>query len=270
MRFGPILSPDEARSWINTVGLPNKPRRRRATSCSPSGNKSACCASAPLPTSSRSPSSGNNSPLSITCGPSSPNCASAEAGIHRTPPSRLPPTPHLIRLSRRLKRGAVNAAPNPGAADTRRLKPEAEVARIVELRPAECARCGRKLRGDDPRPERRQVSELPQVKAEAIEYRRHRLRCRDCGAENKADRPAGMPTGGFGPRAQATVGYLTGRLGTSHRDAAEVLGVSYGLQMSTGSVSALQRQVSRALEGAGHLGRALRPRCGLQECPASA
>ena len=44
VRFGPILSPDEARSWINTVGLPNKPRRRRATSCSPSGNKSACCA----------------------------------------------------------------------------------------------------------------------------------------------------------------------------------------------------------------------------------
>jgi transposase len=43
------------------------------------------------------------------------------------------------------------------------------------------------------------------------------------------------------------VGYLTGRLGASHRDVAEATAVLYGLRVSTGSVSAIQRQVSYAL-----------------------
>ena len=32
-----------------------------------------------------------------------------------------------------------------------------------------------------------------------------------------------MPTGSLGPRAQATVGYLTGRIGASQRDVQELL-----------------------------------------------
>jgi transposase len=130
---------------------------------------------------------------------------------------------------------------------TRRLLPAEEVDHLVELKPAACAGCGRKLRGADPAPERRQVSEVPLVRAEVIEYRRHGLRRAACGALTRAEWPARVTGTSFGPRTQAVVGYLTGRLGASHRDVREAMAVLYGLEMSTGSVSSIQRQVSAAL-----------------------
>ncbi len=58
-----------------------------------------------------------------------------------------------------------------------------------------------------------------------------------------------MPRGGFGPRAQATVAYLTGRQGVSQRDAQEILGALFHLQVGLGSIAALERQVSAAVAG---------------------
>ncbi|MBA3440467.1 MAG: transposase [Pyrinomonadaceae bacterium] len=51
----------------------------------------------------------------------------------------------------------------------------------------------------------------------------------------------------FGARAQAIIGYLTGRLALSHRDAAEAMRALHGLEVSVGSIASLQRQVSEAL-----------------------
>ena len=56
-----------------------------------------------------------------------------------------------------------------------------------------------------------------------------------------------MPRGGFGPRAQATVAYLTGRQGISQRDAQELLGALFHLDLGLGSSAALERQVSAAV-----------------------
>jgi transposase len=56
-----------------------------------------------------------------------------------------------------------------------------------------------------------------------------------------------MPMGRFGPRVQATISYLTGRLGASHRDVTEVMDVLYSLDASLGSISAIERPVSKAL-----------------------
>ncbi|HEX8096678.1 MAG TPA: IS66 family transposase [Pyrinomonadaceae bacterium] len=161
------------------------------------------------------------------------------------PPSSDPPSykPDPKRKPQGRKRGG-----QPGhQGSTRRLLPAEEVDHLVELKPASCAGCGRKLRGADPAPERRQVSEVPPVRAEVTEYRRHGLRCAACGALTHAAWPAGVTGTSFGARAQAVVGYLTGRLGASHRDVTEVMSVVYGLGMSTGSVSSIQRQVSAAL-----------------------
>jgi transposase len=161
------------------------------------------------------------------------------------PPSSDPPSykPSPGREPKGRKRGG-----QPGhQGSARRLLPAEEVDRLVELRPPSCSACGRELRGSDPAPERRQVSEVPQVRAEVTEYRRHALRCRGCGVLTRAAWPAGVPGTSFGPRAQAVVGYLTGRLGASHRDVVEAMSVLYGLSMSTGCVSSIQRQVSEAL-----------------------
>lgn len=129
----------------------------------------------------------------------------------------------------------------------RKLKPPDAVDHFVELRPSHCAQCQSVLSGDDPQPQRRQVSEVPPVKVVVTEYRRHKLRCQNCGATSQADWPAEIPSGSFGPRAEATVAFLTGRLGASHRDVVEAMPTLYGLELGLGTVAAIEQRVCTAL-----------------------
>jgi len=57
-----------------------------------------------------------------------------------------------------------------------------------------------------------------------------------------------MPTSRFGAQLQATVGYLTGRVGMSQREVQEVLAVVFHTEVSLGSIAALEQAVSVALE----------------------
>ncbi len=95
----------------------------------------------------------------------------------------------------------------------RSLKPVEQVDRIVDVRPLSCGECGQLLLGEDSQPARHQVSELPRVVPEVIEYRRHSLSCLACGAQTRAEWPQDMPASSFGPQMQATVGYFAGRIG---------------------------------------------------------
>ena len=162
------------------------------------------------------------------------------------PPSSDPPSisrPNQRHPSDR-KRGG-----QPGhQGRARKLLPPEEVDTVIDLRPVSCRQCGQLLLGDDPRPVRHQVSEIPRAKAEITEYRQHRLACLVCGVVTEAPWPTEMPRGSFGPQTQAVVGYLTGRLGLSHRDVTEILETWHGLKIGLGSVAAIQQQVSQALE----------------------
>lgn len=89
---------------------------------------------------------------------------------------------------------------------------------------------------------------MPSCKAQVTEYRRHSLRCQAGGTLNQAAWPEAMPRGSFGPRTQAIVAYLTGRLAASHRDVAEVMQVLHGIEVSVGSLSSLQHRVSQSLQ----------------------
>jgi transposase len=129
----------------------------------------------------------------------------------------------------------------------RKLKPESEVDHRLEVRPESCEQCGTVLLGEDPEPERHQVMELPRITPIVTEYRRHRLCCVACGASTQAAWPATMPTGSFGPRVQATVGYLTGRMGASQREVQDILATLCQTDVSVGSVGVLEQAVSAAL-----------------------
>jgi len=129
----------------------------------------------------------------------------------------------------------------------RRLKPESEVDQIIEVHPEQCGQCGTLLLGEDAEPERHQVTELPRITPVVTEYRRHRLWCVACGASTQAPWPATMPPGSFGPRVQATVGYLTGRIGASQREVQDILATVCQTEVSVGSVGALEQAVSAAL-----------------------
>src|SRR5215216_7948146 len=124
------------------------------------------------------------------------------------------------------KRGGQPGHPGSG----RKLKAVTQVDRVVDIRPVGCLQCGGLLLGDDPEPARRQVSEVPPNRCVITEYRRHTIRCQSCGAANRADWPKQMPTGSFGPRTQALVAYLSGRLHMSHREVSEAMEVLHGVK----------------------------------------
>lgn len=164
------------------------------------------------------------------------------------PPSSDPPRQ---RRKRKHEPSGRQIGGQPGHSGHHRpLGPESEVDQIIDLRPECCRQCGGLLLGDDPAPARRQVSEIPRCLPQITEYRRHALTCVTCGFLNRAEWPEEMPKGSFGPRAQALVAFLTGRIGASQRDVVEVLQTVYGLKISLGSIPAIQKQVSVALEQA--------------------
>jgi transposase len=177
--------------------------------------------------------------------------ADIEERVHQTsrnsskPPSSDPPSapPRAQRTPSGRKRGGQKGHKGHG----RKLKAAAEVTRMVDIKPLCCADCGALLLGEDAHPARHQVTELPRVEPEVVEYRQHTLTCLACGAETTPDWPGDMPLGSFGPRVQATVGYLTGRMGVSQRDVEEAMDALFHTDLALGSVSAVEQNVSAAL-----------------------
>jgi transposase len=161
------------------------------------------------------------------------------------PPSSDPPSARPRPAKEPTGRKAGGQPGHEGHGRT--LQPESEVEQIIDVRPEKCEQCGALLLGEDGAPERDQVTELPRITPTVTEYRRHCLCCVVCGASTRAPWPATMPSGSFGPRVHATVGYLTGRLGASQREVQDLLATVCHTEVSVGSVGALEQAVSAAL-----------------------
>jgi hypothetical protein len=120
------------------------------------------------------------------------------------PPSSDPP--HVPPQAKRVK-GQHPPGGQPGQPGAgRKLKPRQEVDRGVVSKPVACHGCGCLLLGEDPQPQRHQVTELPPSHPQVIDYQQHTLTCLVCGAENRAAWPREMPTSRFGARLQALTG----------------------------------------------------------------
>src|SRR5262249_26792580 len=104
------------------------------------------------------------------------------------------------------------------------------------------------LHGVDPEPLIHQVAELPQIEPIVDEYRLHRLTCPDCGTTTCATLPEGVPTGGYGPYLQAVLATLAGAYRLSKRQIQQLASDLFGLSISTGMISKLERQSAQALE----------------------
>src|SRR5262245_19030880 len=160
------------------------------------------------------------------------------------PPSSDPPA--VVR-PRRPPSGR-KAGGQPGhVGHGRDLKQVEHVDHIIEVKPPTCGRCGALLVGEDQHPRRHQVTDLPTVKPVITEYQQHTLWCQACGSATSAAWPDGLPRGGFGPQLHATVGYLTGRVGMSHREVQDVLAAMFHTEVSLGSIAALEQAVSTAV-----------------------
>src|SRR5207244_4542251 len=138
---------------------------------------------------------------------------------------------------------------HPG--QTRTLMPVEEVDEVVVLKPTQCTHCQAPLSGEDPKPWRHQVIEMPPIKPVVTEYQWHQLACPACGAITRAPWPAGVPSGTYGPRVQATVALYTGSYRLSKRTTQQAMAEVFGVPMSVGTISPLEQATTEAVAESG-------------------
>jgi hypothetical protein len=142
---------------------------------------------------------------------------------------------------------------------SRPLLPLERVDEVVEHWPERCRACahsfGEEERFDAAAPQRHQVAELPPIAVTVTEHRLHRLRCPACAAETRAELPAEVPRGAFGPRLQAAVATLAVRNRVSRRDTVELTGELFGAELCTGSIDAIVQHRRGARTAAGTAAR---------------
>lgn len=118
---------------------------------------------------------------------------------------------------------------------------------VIPVKPERCRRCQHPLQGTDGQPQRHQVTEIPPSRPLVTEYQLHRLVCPECGEATRAELPAGVPRGGFGPRVQAITALCTGAYHLSKRTTQNVLEDLFGVALGLGTVAHLEQATVQAL-----------------------
>jgi transposase len=160
------------------------------------------------------------------------------------PPSSDPPQHRQPRRPQSHRRRGGQPG-HPG--HTRTLISVEEVDEVVVLKPEQCTHCQAPLSGDDPKPWRHQVIELPPIKPVVTEYQWHQLVCVACGEVTRAPWPAGVPSGTYGPRVQATVALYTGSYRLSKRTTQQMMDDVFGVPLSVGTISQLEQATTEAV-----------------------
>lgn len=132
----------------------------------------------------------------------------------------------------------------------RKLKPSEECDWVEEVKPAVCGGCGAQLSGDDPRPHRHQVIELPPIDPLVTEYRLHQLSCRACGQQARASLPVGVSPLGYGDRLSAIVALLSGPYRQSYRQVSQLMDELFGVRLSRGCIGRIREEISEAVSEA--------------------
>jgi transposase len=161
----------------------------------------------------------------------------------RPPASDPPQSERLHRPRRKRRRGGQPGHPG----HTRLLLPVEEVDEVVVLKPAQCTHCQAPLSGDDRKPYRHQVIEIPPLQPVVTEYQWHQLACPACGEKTRAPWPAGVPSGTYGPRVQATVALYTGAYRLSKRTTQQAMDEVFGVPIRVGTISQLERATTAAV-----------------------
>jgi transposase len=161
------------------------------------------------------------------------------------PPSADPP--HARRRSRREPSGRRPGGQPGHEGQTRTLSPVEAVDVVIPVKPGRCPRGQHPLPGEDAQPQRHQVTESPPVRPVVTEDQWHQWGGPVCGAVTRADRPAGVSTGGFGPRVQAITALCTGAYHRSKRTTQPVMADRLGLPLRVGTMANLEHATVQAL-----------------------
>ncbi len=131
-----------------------------------------------------------------------------------------------------------------------KLLPAERVNEFKRVEPQQCSRCAGALQTAEqgPEPVRHQVVEVERIHPHITEWQLCYGSCEQCQLWTGARMPAGEPQGAFGPRLTALVGMMSGQMRLSKRQTQQWLESVLGVEVSLGSLSHLEEQVSAALE----------------------
>jgi transposase len=172
--------------------------------------------------------------------------------------SSKPPSSDGPAAARRLKPARCRGRRKPGGQPGhpgrhRELVPLERVDQIVSVLPTECRHCGQPLPQQIEQVStvgevhRYQVSELPALQAQILEYQCHKVACPHCGQATRAELPAEVQVSLFGPRLAGLVAYLTVGLRIPRRGVEQLLQTVLGIEISLGSTQKLVEETSEAL-----------------------
>jgi transposase len=165
------------------------------------------------------------------------------------PPSHDPPW--LGKRGRSRGTGRKQGGQPGHVGHGRSLFPIERVTEVVEHWPQRCG-CGH-VSGEDERelsggPARHQVAELPPLAVEISEHRLQRVCCPACGRTVRAELPAGVPRGCFGPKLEAAIASLTVRNRLSRRQLVELMQELFGCPIAVGTIDAILSRTAETLE----------------------
>jgi transposase len=162
--------------------------------------------------------------------------------------SKPPSSDYFKKAIKKKKKSKRKQGGQPGHKGvSRELLPESEVDHVVPCYPTNHCDCGSRIKPTD-KYRRHQSHELPRVKATVTEYQLHTGICCGCSKIHQSNLPEGVPTGMLAPVAMAKVATLTGDYKISKRNVTYLLEDFYGLRISIGTVSNVEKVVSAALE----------------------
>jgi len=167
------------------------------------------------------------------------------------PPSSNPPWHKLKYPERPLGEGKAGAKKGHKGHFRVRLK---KVDVIETHRPHHCKHCqGAFCEGSyvlQSKVTRHQVIEIPEPKVLVTEHRLMRYRCRGCDRVTQAKLPSEVSRHTFGPRLTALIATLCTEQRLSVRQVTLFLQEQYGVQVSTGTISACVRRSGHDVRGA--------------------
>ena len=167
------------------------------------------------------------------------------------PPSSDGPGGASPKTGKKPDKKARKRGGQPGHKGSHRvLVPAEQVHEFIDMFPARCDDCHESLpKTPDAAPTRHQHIELAPLLPHVTEFRRHEVCCPSCGYWTRAHYDDDViPRYAFGPRVAAVVSLLTGVYHLSRRSTVRLLQELLGLRISTGSVSNLERRMSKAVK----------------------
>ena len=153
---------------------------------------------------------------------------------------------------RRAKSGRKRGGQKGRRGKRRELLPVDKVDEFIDLFPAACEGCARRLpEVPDIDARRYQQVDLRDHRPHVTEWRRHEVDCPHCGTSTRAAYDeTKLPRFAFGPCLTAVVAMLTGAYHLSRRKTQRLLLELFGITVSLGSISAMEKRASDALASA--------------------